>query len=189
VQEDVLWKAANDNAKDIVLKLLERDPTKRLTAREALDHPWLKGDLLQSRQVASGVANMLPSKAIRFRREAKQAQISGLVHLMSPVRCRINLSENSQDTTLQWIEKGLIREDRQQFNRSPGRTVLPGHFHLYSARRESARAHSRHSLWLALVSQRSSVLYSIFSLVRAAWWLGNLLRMSNRMPQIITSDS
>ena len=29
-------------AKDLVLKLLERDPTKRLSAEEVLNHPWIE---------------------------------------------------------------------------------------------------------------------------------------------------
>eukprot|EP01006_Ploeotia_vitrea_P034097 TRINITY_DN65703_c4_g10_i1.p2 TRINITY_DN65703_c4_g10~~TRINITY_DN65703_c4_g10_i1.p2 ORF type:complete len:316 (-),score=189.59 TRINITY_DN65703_c4_g10_i1:166-1113(-) len=34
----------SDGLKDIITKLLVKDPTKRLTAREALEHPWVKGD-------------------------------------------------------------------------------------------------------------------------------------------------
>jgi calcium/calmodulin-dependent protein kinase (CaM kinase) II len=34
----------SDSAKDIISKLLTVDPAKRLTAAQALDHPWVKGD-------------------------------------------------------------------------------------------------------------------------------------------------
>jgi calcium/calmodulin-dependent protein kinase I len=37
------WDTISDNAKDLVKKLLVVDPTKRLSATEALDHPWLQG--------------------------------------------------------------------------------------------------------------------------------------------------
>ena len=35
------WQGVSQPAKDLVLKLLERDPTKRLSAEEALNHPWI----------------------------------------------------------------------------------------------------------------------------------------------------
>lgn len=39
------WEDISDEAKDLVAKLLEKDPAKRPTAAEALSHPWLKGDI------------------------------------------------------------------------------------------------------------------------------------------------
>jgi serine/threonine protein kinase len=35
------WKSISKEAKDLVSRLLEPDPTKRLTAKQALEHPWL----------------------------------------------------------------------------------------------------------------------------------------------------
>eukprot|EP00924_Labyrinthula_sp_SR-Ha-C_P010049 maker-scaffold_40-snap-gene-0.5-mRNA-1 protein AED:0.01 eAED:0.01 QI:18/1/1/1/0.5/0.33/3/468/517 len=36
------WKDISEEAKDLILKLLELDPDRRLTAKEALQHPWMK---------------------------------------------------------------------------------------------------------------------------------------------------
>ncbi|KAF3629423.1 hypothetical protein FXO38_27694 [Capsicum annuum] len=32
----------SDNAKDLVKRMLNPDPSKRLTAQEVLDHPWIQ---------------------------------------------------------------------------------------------------------------------------------------------------
>lgn len=37
-----LWKGIDPQLKDLVRGLTEFDPARRLTAREALDHPWFK---------------------------------------------------------------------------------------------------------------------------------------------------
>ena len=37
------WEFVSEEATDLVQKLLEKDPSKRLSAREALLHPWLAG--------------------------------------------------------------------------------------------------------------------------------------------------
>lgn len=37
------WDGISDEAKDFVQALLDKDPSKRPTAKEALKHPWLKG--------------------------------------------------------------------------------------------------------------------------------------------------
>ncbi|KAH9616728.1 hypothetical protein KSS87_014850, partial [Heliosperma pusillum] len=38
------WPSISDSAKDLIRKMLERDPKKRLTAYEALCHPWIVDD-------------------------------------------------------------------------------------------------------------------------------------------------
>ncbi|PNX88845.1 calcium-dependent protein kinase 8-like protein, partial [Trifolium pratense] len=35
------WPHVSDNAKDLVKKMLDPNPERRLTAQEVLDHPWL----------------------------------------------------------------------------------------------------------------------------------------------------
>mmetsp|Transcript_22186 Transcript_22186/g.32284 ORF Transcript_22186/g.32284 Transcript_22186/m.32284 type:complete len:633 (+) Transcript_22186:58-1956(+) len=40
----VAWNNISDDAKDLVSKLLERDPAKRYSAVEVLEHPWIKGE-------------------------------------------------------------------------------------------------------------------------------------------------
>lgn len=40
--DDPAWNGVSDSAKDFVSKLLVHDPAKRMSAEEALQHPWLK---------------------------------------------------------------------------------------------------------------------------------------------------
>lgn len=39
------WTGISDDAKDFVGSLLNRDPAARPTAKQALQHPWLKGEV------------------------------------------------------------------------------------------------------------------------------------------------
>ena len=38
------WKGVSKDAKEFILELLQADPSKRPTSKEALKHPWLKGE-------------------------------------------------------------------------------------------------------------------------------------------------
>lgn len=40
--DDEEWETISDQAVDLVHKLLERDPIKRISAAEALQHDWIK---------------------------------------------------------------------------------------------------------------------------------------------------
>lgn len=42
--DDPIWDRVSNEAKDIVAKLLTVDASKRLTAEQALQHPWVRGD-------------------------------------------------------------------------------------------------------------------------------------------------
>lgn len=39
--EKPVWKGVSDMAKDLIRRLIVRDPAQRLTAEEALQHPWI----------------------------------------------------------------------------------------------------------------------------------------------------
>uniref|UniRef100_A0A7N0VHV1 non-specific serine/threonine protein kinase n=1 Tax=Kalanchoe fedtschenkoi TaxID=63787 RepID=A0A7N0VHV1_KALFE len=69
------WPKVSDNAKDLVRKMLNRDPKSRLTAQEVLDHPWLQntkkapavplGQIVKARLKQFSVMNKLKKRALR----------------------------------------------------------------------------------------------------------------------------
>jgi hypothetical protein len=94
MQNDSLWSAANSSARDIVLSLLERDPCKRLTAAEALEHPWVTADMRVQRPLAEGMAALpvdapdavLTEKRARLTRERHQGHVEEMLRYMILVR-------------------------------------------------------------------------------------------------------
>lgn len=46
-EPEVYWAGVSDSARDFINKLLTIDPTKRMTASLALEHPWLATDAAQ----------------------------------------------------------------------------------------------------------------------------------------------
>ncbi|KAK7345058.1 hypothetical protein VNO77_15443 [Canavalia gladiata] len=69
------WPKVSDNAKDLVKKMLDPDPKRRLTAQEVLDHPWLQdekkapnvslGETVRARLMQFSVMNKLKKRALR----------------------------------------------------------------------------------------------------------------------------
>lgn len=41
--QDPRWRVLSEPAKDLILKLLQPDPKNRYTAKQALNHRWIKG--------------------------------------------------------------------------------------------------------------------------------------------------
>ena len=69
------WPKVSDSAKDLVKKMLNPDPSKRLTAQQVLDHPWLQnakkapnvslGENVKTRLKQFSVTNKLKKRALR----------------------------------------------------------------------------------------------------------------------------
>ncbi|XWS66364.1 hypothetical protein CRYUN_Cryun05aG0193000 [Craigia yunnanensis] len=69
------WPKVSDNAKDLVRKMLNPDPKRRLAAQEVLDHPWLQnakkapnvslGETVKARLKQFSVMNKLKKRALR----------------------------------------------------------------------------------------------------------------------------
>ncbi|XP_057547826.1 calcium-dependent protein kinase 20-like [Amaranthus tricolor] len=69
------WPRVSDNAKDLVRKMLDPDPARRLTAQQVLDHPWLQninkapnvslGETVKARLKQFSVMNKLKKRTLR----------------------------------------------------------------------------------------------------------------------------
>ncbi|KAG5253849.1 hypothetical protein OIU77_016963 [Salix suchowensis] len=69
------WPRVSDNAKDLVMKMLNPDPKLRLTAQQVLEHPWIQnakkapnvplGETVRARLKQFSVMNKLKKRALR----------------------------------------------------------------------------------------------------------------------------
>ncbi|KAM7265041.1 hypothetical protein ACFE04_002724 [Oxalis oulophora] len=69
------WPKVSDNAKDLVRKMLDPDPKRRLTAQQVLDHPWLQnakkapnvslGENVKARLRQFSIMNKLKKRALK----------------------------------------------------------------------------------------------------------------------------
>ncbi|KAL2530405.1 Calcium-dependent protein kinase 32 [Forsythia ovata] len=69
------WPKVSDNAKDLVKKMLDPDSSRRLTAQQVLEHPWIQnakkapnvslGETVKARLKQFYVMNKLKKRALR----------------------------------------------------------------------------------------------------------------------------
>lgn len=64
------WTDVSDSAKDLITKLLQVDPKKRLTAEEVLKHPWVQGSTAKKEAFPS--SHTLRLKLLQARRKLKR---------------------------------------------------------------------------------------------------------------------
>ncbi|XP_023661221.1 calcium/calmodulin-dependent protein kinase type 1-like isoform X2 [Paramormyrops kingsleyae] len=53
------WDDISDSAKDFIFHLMEKDPTKRFTCEQALQHPWISGDTALDRNIHESVSTQM----------------------------------------------------------------------------------------------------------------------------------
>ncbi|CAN0927449.1 Calcium-dependent protein kinase 20 [Linum grandiflorum] len=107
------WPKISDGAKDLVQRMLARDPKKRLTAHEVLCHPWVQVDGLApdkpldsaviSRLKQFSAMNKLKKIAIRVIAESmSEEEIAGLREMFKMID-----TDNSGNITLEELKNGL----------------------------------------------------------------------------------
>ena len=79
------WDNISDNAKDLILKMLEYDPQKRLSAQECLEHPWIVSLLGDNSNLTSTQMDLLPNVLeniynFNAKEKLQQATIAYIVH-------------------------------------------------------------------------------------------------------------
>ncbi|XP_051149762.1 calcium-dependent protein kinase 11-like isoform X2 [Andrographis paniculata] len=107
------WPQISDSAKDLVRKMLERDPKKRISAHQVLCHPWIVddnvapdkplGSAVLSRLKQFSAMNKLKKMALRVIAERlSEEEIGGLRQLFKMID-----TDNSGTITFEELEKGL----------------------------------------------------------------------------------
>ncbi|CAO1625937.1 unnamed protein product [Sympodiomycopsis kandeliae] len=101
-EPEVYWAGVSDSARDFINKLLNTDPSKRLTAKEALEHPWLSSDV--SNLVSGEQKDLLPDikSAFNAKRTFRKA-----VH---GIRLINRLRSETQDNVAKQEVEALRRE-------------------------------------------------------------------------------
>ncbi|KAE8583138.1 hypothetical protein XENTR_v10020438 [Xenopus tropicalis] len=59
------WDDISESAKDFIRHLLEREPEKRLTCEQALQHPWICGDTALERDIHGSVSEQIQKNFAR----------------------------------------------------------------------------------------------------------------------------
>lgn len=109
------WPSISDSAKDLVRKMLVRDPKKRLTAHEVLCHPWVQVDGLApdkpldsavlSRLKQFSAMDKLKKMALRVIAESlSEEEIAGLKQMFKMID-----TDNSGQISFEELKAGLKR--------------------------------------------------------------------------------
>ncbi|KAH9648227.1 calcium-dependent protein kinase 32 [Citrus sinensis] len=102
------WPKVSENAKDLVRKMLDPDPKRRLTAQQVLEHPWLQnakkapnvslGETVKARLKQFSVMNKLKKRALKvIAQHLSVEEVAGIkegFHMMDiGNRGKINIDE------------------------------------------------------------------------------------------------
>ncbi|XP_042045900.1 calcium-dependent protein kinase 26-like isoform X2 [Salvia splendens] len=109
------WPNICESAKDLVKRMLVRDPTKRITAHQVLSHPWVQvggvapdepiHSAVLSRMMHFSAMNKLKKMAIRVIAESlSEEEIAGLREMFETID-----SDNSGYITFEELKVGLTR--------------------------------------------------------------------------------
>jgi len=92
-----LTKNISESALDLIRKLMDRDPAKRLTAEQVANHPWIKGESA-THKLLLGLDEKLKSLQM-LRRKLEARMFATLIHRSSEVSDRFVASK--EESTLQ----------------------------------------------------------------------------------------
>jgi calcium/calmodulin-dependent protein kinase (CaM kinase) II/calcium/calmodulin-dependent protein kinase I len=123
------WDCVSEDAKDLVRKLLQVDPLKRLTARQAMRHPWFLTD------ESSLMANNLEKTLVKLRVWNAKTKLKAAVKAVLATKkikniCKRKLQKQKSEPPMQVIKEvsSFSEKDASSFSEDPKekRILLPG---------------------------------------------------------------
>ncbi|EOR01424.1 hypothetical protein E3P92_01584 [Wallemia ichthyophaga] len=104
------WSKVSDHAKDFVKALLQPDPSKRLTAEQALNHQWFKDQNLSEHDVSEGLRDAFNS------REKWRSAIRAVTAMSRFSKLGQNASERAQENS-DAQNGSIVSQDSQDFKK------------------------------------------------------------------------
>ena len=111
--EGPVWQRVSLEAKDLVLKMTERDPEKRITAAAALTHPWFCVDFKYARMLTMALRNM--KQSVQIRDESNSSLRSS--NPISSGACGVFMSD-APAVSPRSTKKKLAKKGKSQFKES-----------------------------------------------------------------------
>uniref|UniRef100_A0A7N0R9P3 non-specific serine/threonine protein kinase n=1 Tax=Kalanchoe fedtschenkoi TaxID=63787 RepID=A0A7N0R9P3_KALFE len=112
--EEKPWPTISDSAKNLIKRMLTMDPRQRITAAEALEHPWLKGGDASDKPMDSAVLirmkqframNKLKKLALKVIAESlEDEEVKGLTQMFKNID-----TDRSETITYDELQTGLTR--------------------------------------------------------------------------------
>lgn len=119
----------SDSAIDLILKLMERDPTKRITAYDMLHHPWVRGETALREAIPDSDRKLSQFKDIRYKLEAGMFSV-----LISQGHSNARLSEAK-------VRKNSLIKLKQPKKSAPGDDDEDEYEEVDSRSRDDSTAH------------------------------------------------
>ncbi|EMS64675.1 Calcium-dependent protein kinase 29 [Triticum urartu] len=108
------WPTISESAKDLIRQMLNRDPKRRITAAQALEHPWLKEGGASDRPIDSAVLSRM--KQFKAMNKLKQLALKVIAENLSPEEIKgLKQMFNNMDTdksgtiTVEELKIGLTK--------------------------------------------------------------------------------
>ncbi|KAL0012349.1 hypothetical protein SO802_007457 [Lithocarpus litseifolius] len=108
------WPLISESAKDLIRKMLTKDPKKRITAAEVLEHPWIKGGQASDKPIDGAV--LLRMKQFRAMNKLKKLALKVIAQSLSEEEIKglkamfTNMdTDNSGTITYEELKTGLAR--------------------------------------------------------------------------------
>jgi calcium-dependent protein kinase len=78
------WNKVSNSAKDLVTKMLEYDPSKRISSQEAMEHEWIKSNKTNSGSIEPRYFDRVFKNIVEFnlREKLQKATIAYIVHFL-----------------------------------------------------------------------------------------------------------
>ncbi|XP_043375186.1 calcium/calmodulin-dependent protein kinase type 1 isoform X8 [Dermochelys coriacea] len=130
------WDDISESAKDFIQHLMEKDPSKRFTCEQALQHPWIAGDTALDKNIHQSVSEQIKKNFAKSKwKELEPVPISG-THSQPPVLVQQAFNATAVVRHMRKLQLGTSQE-------GPGQTTPPSPCDLLEAGASNAGSDSR----------------------------------------------
>ncbi|VDP66428.1 unnamed protein product [Echinostoma caproni] len=152
------WDNISDSAKDFIRHLMEKDPKKRFSCTQALQHPWIASNTALDRDLYPFVSEQIRKNFLAVQRWKKAYNATAVLHMFRRLqlnKTQTRVKRRSESTSeLQSTSSDGFSRDRCSARKDVDKSLLrdesgarhgQNHTHSNTRQNDSGTANSRHS--------------------------------------------